>query len=60
MWGCGLRPHPHIYPSLRLAGGLFSALIHFVHRLRLYKPGSPLGMVLFAMSSNVGLVLLVP
>ena len=27
MWGCGLRPHPHIYPSLLLAGGFFSALI---------------------------------
>ncbi len=27
MWGCELHPHPHIYPSLLLAGGFFSALI---------------------------------
>ena len=26
MWGCGLSPHPHIYPSILLAGGFFSAL----------------------------------
>jgi len=25
MWGCGLRPHPHIYPFLLLEGRLFSA-----------------------------------
>jgi hypothetical protein len=28
MWGCGLRPHPHMYLSLLLAGGYFSALTH--------------------------------
>jgi hypothetical protein len=28
MWGCGLRPHPHIYPSVLLAGGFFSALMN--------------------------------
>jgi len=28
MWGCGLRPHPHIYYSLLLAGGFFSPLIY--------------------------------
>jgi len=27
MWGCGLRPHPHIYPSLLLADSFFSALL---------------------------------
>jgi len=27
MWGCGRSPHPHIYPSLLLAGVFFSALI---------------------------------
>jgi hypothetical protein len=39
MWGCGRSPHPHIYPSLLLAGGFFRALIHakdrrapFLHR----------------------------
>jgi hypothetical protein len=26
-WGCGLRPHPHLYPSLLLVHGFFSALI---------------------------------
>jgi hypothetical protein len=26
-WGCGRRPHPHLYPSLLLAGGFFSVLI---------------------------------
>ena len=29
MWGCGLIPHPHIYPSLLLAGGFFSEFIAF-------------------------------
>jgi len=28
MWGCGLRPHPHIYPSPLLKGVFFSALIN--------------------------------
>ena len=28
MWGCGRSPHPHIYPSLLLEGGFFSALIN--------------------------------
>jgi hypothetical protein len=27
MWGFGLRPNPHIYPSLRLEGSFFSVLI---------------------------------
>jgi|GEM_PF-5778987 len=28
MWGCGLRPHPHIFHSLLLEGNFFSALIN--------------------------------
>jgi hypothetical protein len=28
MWGCRLRLHPHIYLSLLLTGGFFSALIY--------------------------------
>jgi hypothetical protein len=28
MWGCGRSPHPHIFPSLLLAGVFFSALIN--------------------------------
>ena len=29
MWGCGVRPHPHIYQSLVLAAVFFSALNNF-------------------------------
>ena len=29
MWGCGLRPRPHIYPSPLLEGSFFSALINY-------------------------------
>jgi len=33
MGGCGLRPHPHIYPSPLLEGSFFSALItEFIHK----------------------------
>jgi len=28
MWGCGLRPYPHIYPSPLREGDFFSALIY--------------------------------
>jgi hypothetical protein len=35
MWGCGLRPHPHIYPSLLLAGGFFSALFIYYEQYSL-------------------------
>ncbi len=30
MWGCGLRPHSHIYPSLLIEGSFFSALIRLL------------------------------
>ena len=31
MWGCGLRPHPHISPSPLLEGSFFNALIYLSH-----------------------------
>jgi hypothetical protein len=32
MWGCGLHSQPHLYLSLPLEGGYFSALILSIRR----------------------------